>query len=157
MAEVKKPKRKGRAVRTASEAGRAEIERFCQAIMDGKSNAAAWRAVHPDAKANDASARELGMRWAHRPDVQMRLAELREDMASSHAAFRDRLVEMHEEEIARCWLSNSTLLPVIDVVKSLTKIAGYEQKTINVNAQVGAMDQGSVEDKLAFLAAKVAK
>lgn len=146
------PTRKGRLYLSQTEVGLAEIERFAQAIVNGKNNREAWREAKPRSKCTDISANELGWRMSRRKDVQEKIAELRRDMASRHAAFRDQLIEMHQHEIEECYNKTHSLIPVMDVVRSLARIAGFENQTININSRVGALDADVIKDKLSFLA-----
>lgn len=135
-----------------------QVDTFVDAILlKGWTQTAAWRLVHPESTANDDSVRSLAATWAHREDVVRRMQEVRDALRQRHEQFLDRLVEYHIRDIDGTYEREGSLANCMEQVKSVAKIAGYEKKTLTVDAKVGAADEGTVEEKLAFLMAKKQK
>jgi DNA-binding transcriptional regulator YbjK len=138
--------------RERSIADETAVDIFAEAVVDGKTQAEAYRLSHPNCKASHNTARVKGYEYAQRPVVRERIEELRRELHERHAGFRDKLIEMLTEEISTCYADNHTLSPVIKQVEVVTRVLGMDKQVIDLKADVRAVDDSTAADKLNFLA-----
>lgn len=128
------------------------IDKFVQAILDGRRGSDAYILSHPHYKSTNINAtRVRASEFARHPDVQKALKEARQELLERHAGFRDRLIEMLQEEISNCYNDNHTLAPVMKQVEVATRVLGMDKQTVKVEGDAGAFDRESAAMNLMFL------
>ena len=135
------------------------VEEFAQAFVNGATQREAYIASHPNTKSQNANAlRVRACEFMKRPEVQARIQHLQAEAARHATLSRDELAEMMSEEIKRSYEEQGTLIPVMKVVDSFTRICGYDRQVVDVKANVtGAFDVEDAAAHLKFLLDKASK
>lgn len=130
------------------------VETFAQAMACGSSQREAYRRSHPRNHSQDRIIDQKASAFAKRADVRARIAELKGENAANAQMTREELVGMLTAEIRESWRGSRTTLPVVKLMDILTRVCGYDRQTVDVKAEVCAVDPEAVAEKLNFLAGR---
>lgn len=127
------------------------VETFAQAMASGASQREAYRRSHPGNHCTDDKVDQKASAFAKRADVRARIGELTRENAANAQMTRDELVWMLTAEIRENWRDKRTTLPVVKLMDILTRVCGYDRQTVDIKAEVGAVDAEAVAEKINFL------